>query len=108
LGANGFKCRRIGFIPAKADAAKQKEFIDGTLDPLFEKAKKGDIALYFMDASHFVQDSCPARAWSRAGLFVKPSSGRKRCNVLGALNFAAKKLACISNEAYIMSSLTAP
>jgi hypothetical protein len=91
LGANGFKCRRIGFIPAKVDATKQKEFLGCTLNPLFEKAKKGDIALFFMDASHFVNGSYPVCAWFRVRLFVKSSSGRKCCNVLGALNFVTKK-----------------
>jgi hypothetical protein len=35
---------------------------------------------------------------------VKAASGRRRYNVLGALNFASKKMTTITNDAYITST----
>lgn len=37
--------------------------------------------------------------------FIKTYSGRKRYNVLGALNFVTKKVSIITNEAYIIRIL---
>ncbi len=39
---------------AKADTGKQNDYFESTLKPLMEKAESGDIALPFLDASHFV------------------------------------------------------
>jgi transposase len=95
------KSRAVGFVPAKADSEKQKNFRDDILLPLIEKAKNSEIALFFMDASHFVMGGFPARVWSIVRTFVKTSSGRKRFNVLGALNFATHKIETVVNDTYI-------
>jgi transposase len=88
----------------KADTAKQREFYEEVLHPLMEQAKRGIVELFFVDASHFVM-GCDyissvygvVRRWIRTG------SGRKRYNVLGALNFVSKKLTTITNDTYITS-----
>ncbi len=81
---------------------KQREFYDTTLLPLMEKAKKGDIALLFMDASHFVM-GCDflGFVYGKARRFVTTFSGRKRYNVLGAMDFITKKVLTVTNETYI-------
>jgi len=91
-------------MPAKADAKKQKEFLEKTLIPLIEKAKSGVVELFFMDASHFVMGGVVGRLWCRVRLWVKTGSGRKRYNVLGALNFVTKKIETVCNDAYITAT----
>ena len=57
-----------------------------------ERAKKCDIVLLFLDASHFVM-GCDflGCVYSRERRFVRTWSGRKRYNVLGAMDFLTKK-----------------
>jgi hypothetical protein len=63
-------------LPAKADSEKQKSFLENTLKPLIEKAKKRDIELFFMDASHFVMGGFAGRVWSVVRKYVTSASGR--------------------------------
>lgn len=44
------------------------------------------------------------RIWSVTRRFVRTASGRQRFNVLGALNFATKKIETIVNSTYITSA----
>jgi len=90
-------------LPSKADSKKQRLFHDFVIKPLIEQAKNGLIELFFMDASHFIMGGFPARVWSIVRKYVKTSSGRKRFNVLGALNFVTKKIETITNDSYITS-----
>jgi len=103
LQKKGLKSRAVGFMPSKANPEVQKSFLDDTLLPLIDKAKAGIIELFFMDASHFVMGGFPGRVWSIVRKWVKTSSGRQRFNVLGALNFATKKVEMIVNDTYITS-----
>jgi transposase len=66
------------------------------------EAKKGMIALLFMDASHFVM-GCDflGYIYGMARRFIKTYSGRKRYNVLGALDFVSKKVTTVTNDTYI-------
>lgn len=91
-------------MPSKADPNTQKAFIKDRLNPLIKQAEDGVIELFFMDASHFVMGGFAGRVWSKVRKFVKTASGRKRFNVLGALNFATKKIEIISNSTYITST----
>ena len=83
---------------------KQKDFLTDVLLPEIQAAKAGIIELFFMDASHFVQGGVPSRVWSKVRMWVKTGSGRKRFNVLGALNFISKKIETVSNDTYITST----
>lgn len=71
-------------LPAKADTERQKGYFMSTLEPLMEKAKSGDIALLFLDASHFVM-GCDflghiyGRADGSSGHF--PAVGTIMCSV---------------------------
>jgi len=90
-------------MPAKADTKKQREFLGDTLLPLIERAKNGAVELFFMDASHFVMGCFAGRVWSVVRRYVKTASGRRRYNVLGALNFVTKKIETVCNDSYITS-----
>jgi hypothetical protein len=67
-----------------------------------DKAKKETITLLFMDASHFVM-GCDflGYIYGMTRRFIKTYSGRKRYNVLGALNFVLKKVTTVTNDTYI-------
>jgi transposase len=92
-------------MPAKADAAAQRECHDTILLPLMSKAAENKLALLFMDASHFVM-GCDflGYIYGKTRRFIKTFSGRKRYNVLGALNFVTKKVTVVANDAYITAT----
>jgi len=58
-----------------------------------------------MDASHFVM-GCDflGYIYGFTRRFIKTYSGRKRYNVLGALNFITKKVTTVSNDTYITAA----
>ena len=70
-----------------------------------DKAKTETITLLFMDASHFVM-GCDflGYIYGIARRFIKTYSGRKRYNVLGALNFISKKVTAVTNDTYITAA----
>lgn len=70
-----------------------------------EKAKRGTIALLFLDASHFVM-GCDylGYIYGKKRLFVKTYSGRKRYNVLGAMDYLTKKVLTVTNDTYITAT----
>lgn len=90
-------------MPAKVNPTEQRKFLKNILRPLISRAKKGKVQLFFVDASHFVQGGFIGQLWSRTRIFIKATSGRRRYNVLGALNFASKAMTTITNDAYITS-----
>ena len=96
---------KCGSLPAKADPDKQRSFYEKMLHPLMKLAKTGAIELFFVDASHFVM-GCDylGSVYGFVRRFIRTGSGRKRYNVLGALNFISKKLTTITNDSYITSS----
>ena len=54
-----------------------------------------------MDAAHFVHTTFLGYLWCFTRLFIKSPSGRKRFNVLGALNAVTLEIITFSNESYI-------
>jgi transposase len=104
LKSIGVRHRKVNSIPAKADIAEQKIFHDEKLQPRLEEAQAGLRTVYFVDAAHFVLGAFLGYLWSFVRIFVKTPSGRKRFNVLGALNAITKQLIMITNDTYITSS----
>lgn len=90
-------------MPAKADPEIQRNFLNDTLKPLIKQAENGLIELFFLDASHFVMGGFAGRVWPVVRKYVRTSSGRKRFNMLGALNFVSKKVETVTNDTYITS-----
>lgn len=70
-----------------------------------EKAKEGNVSLLFLDASHFVM-GCDflGHIYGRTRRFIKTFSGRKRYNVLGAMDYVTKEVLTITNDSYITAS----
>ncbi len=97
----GMQYRKVGMIPAGADLEKQEKFFDDELSPRLEEAKTGKRSLFFGDASHFVLAPYLGFLWSFARVFVKAPAGRKRFNVLGALNAVTHELITVTNDTYI-------
>ncbi|MDR0638638.1 MAG: transposase, partial [Spirochaetaceae bacterium] len=88
-------------MPAEAGVAARQDFIENTLEPAMSRAKKGEIRLFFAGASHFATGGFAGHARSDARRFVKTARGRGRYNVLGAADFAGKKVAAAANDGYI-------
>ena len=57
-----------------------------------------------MDASHFVHGAFLCCLWCFVRLFVRSPSGRKRWNVLGAVDFVTKQLVTVTNTTYITAT----
>lgn len=106
--------RRLGLKPRKASAIpvppkstpeehakKQAEFVEGQLGPRLEEARAGRRQVLFGDASHFVFATFLGYLWCKARWCVRAASGRKRFNVLGALDAVSHKLIRVSNHSYI-------
>jgi len=101
LNSLGMAPRRVGTIPSKADPEKQERFRINELEPRLEEAKRGKRALFFVDAAHFVLGAFLGVLWSFSRLFVKTSAGRRRFNVLAALNAITHELVMVTNDTYI-------
>lgn len=59
--------------------------------------------MYFVDAAHFVFGAFLGYLWCAVRLFVRCPSGRKRFNILGALNIMTHAVITVSNDTYINS-----
>lgn len=105
LKKNGIKRLKNGSLPAKADTQKQRVFYDDVPRPLTGKAERDELVLLFMDASHFVM-GCDflGYIYGKVRRFVLTFSGRKRYNVLGAIDYATKKVLTVTNESYITAT----
>jgi len=101
LRSLGMAPRKVGAIPSKADPDKQEEFRISKLEPRLEEAKRGKRAVFFVDAAHFVFGPFLGVLWSFTRLFVQAPAGRRRFNVLGALNAITHELVMITNDTYI-------
>ena len=96
---------KSGSIPAKANALVQRLFSETVLLPLMSNARKDKLTLLFLDGSHFVMGGdFLGSIYGKARRFIKTFSGRKRYNVLGALNFVTKKVTVVANDAYITAT----
>lgn len=71
------------------------------MEPFLEKAKEGELKVFFVDAAHFVHGAYLGYLWCFARCFIKSPSGRKRFNVLGALDAITKEIITVVNETYI-------
>ena len=106
--------RRLGLKPRKASAipvppkstpaehAKtQAEFLEDQLEPRLEEARAGRRQVRFVDASHFVFATFLGYLWCKTRWCVRAASGRKRFNVLGAVDAVSHHLVRVTNHSYI-------
>jgi transposase len=101
LGKVGLKFRKLGMIPAKADAAEQAKFLDEKLWPRLKQAQRLKRVVCFVDAAHFVHGPFLGYLWCFARLLMRGPSGRKRFNVLGAIDAVTHELTTVCNETTI-------
>jgi len=93
--------RKVGTIPAKADPQAQADFLTGKLRPRLRQAERGDRTVLFVDAAHFVYGPFLGYLWCLVRLLVPGPSGRKRYNVLAALDAVTHDVIRVANHSYI-------
>jgi len=80
---------------------EQKAFLENELLPRLRRAKEGECVVLFADAAHFVHGAFMNFMWCFVRIFVGTPPGRKRFNVLGAINAVDMTLTTVENETYI-------
>jgi transposase len=105
LKRHGLKYIKAAQIPSKANPEAQAKFLEEKLNPLIDSAKEGNIHLLFMDSAHPVMGVFLCALWCLERVFVKSSSGRKRLNILGAVNAITKEINFLTNETYINAAV---
>ena len=80
LGRLGFVYKLPKKVPAKADEAVQRQFVEAVLGPLMKAANK-DTPLYFADATHPSYTAHAAYGWIRKGETRELKSNHGRTNV---------------------------
>jgi transposase len=75
--------------------------LEKELEPRLAEAKEGKRTVYFVDAAHFILGSFLGYLWCIARIFIPSSSGRKRYNVLGAIDAMMHDLITVCNDTYI-------
>jgi transposase len=93
--------RKVGTVPAKADPGAQATFLRDKLRPRLRQAERGERTVLFVDAAHFVFGPFLGFLWCLVRLFVPGPSGRKRYNVLAALNAVTHEVVRVANHSYI-------
>jgi transposase InsO family protein len=101
LTGMGLKCRKLGMIPAKADAAEPRKFLDERLWPRLRQAQRLRRVVCFVDAAHFVHGPYLGFLWCFVRLVMRGPSGRKRFNVLGAIDAVTHELTTVCNDTVI-------
>lgn len=103
----GMKCRKVGHVPGKivepAKITEQETFQREELEPRLEEARADTRKVYFVDAAHFVFRVYLGFLWCFQRLFIPSPSGRKRFNVLGALDAVTHEVLTITNFTSINS-----
>jgi transposase len=101
LKGMGLKFRKLGMIPAKADADVQRKSLDEGLRPRLRQARRLRRVVCFVDAAHFVHGPFLGYLWCFTRLLVRGPSGRKRFNVLGAVDAVTRELTTVVNDTTI-------
>jgi transposase len=96
--------RKVGQVPGKANLEAQERFQKEQLEPLIKQAQNHRIRLLFVDAAHFVHLPFLGYLYGWARKFIRSASGRKRFNVLAALDAITHTLTTICNETYITAT----
>ncbi len=97
----GLTYRKLGMIPAKADADEQATFLDERLRPRLRQAQRLRRVVCFVDAAHFVHGAFLGYLWCFSRLLIRGPSGRKRFNVLGAIDAVTHELTTVVNDTVI-------
>jgi transposase len=87
----GFVYKKPKCVPAKANEAAQRTFVDEVLGPLMAQASD-DTPLYFVDGTHPSYTAHAAHRWIRKGETreLKSNHGRTNININGALSWPGR------------------
>lgn len=103
----GMKYLKAGHIPGKKGgnpeqkAKERANFVENDLEPRLQEAKEGKRAVFFVDAAHFVFGNYVSYLWCFVRIFFPSANGRKRYNVLGAIDAVSKQIITYTNTGYI-------
>jgi transposase len=103
----GLKYRKVAAIPVPPKqsidehARVQAQFLENQLEPCLQQARAGRRAVFFVDAAHFVWAPFLGWLWCLSRLYVRSATGRKRYNVLGAVNAVSHQFIRVTNEGYV-------
>ena len=96
----GFSYKKPKVVPGKVSVAAQEIFLQ-TYKDLREKLGIKD-HIYFSDATHPTHNTKPSYGWIKKGkandVYIKSNTGRKRVNLLGALDIGDKTAVVIEKE----------
>ncbi len=96
---------KVGHVPGKScnpDKLKEQEsFEQDELQPRLQEANDNKRIVLFMDAAHFVYGAFLGYLWCFCRVFIASPAGRKRFNVLGALNAVTNEIITVTNQTYI-------
>jgi transposase len=96
---------KTGSIPAAQidpdHHKKQKDFLEQQVEPHLKEAETGERKVFFVDAAHFVWAPFLGFLWYWFRPFIPAPSGRKRFNVLGAIDAITHQIFTITNHEYI-------
>lgn len=107
LGRIGLRRLKTGSLPGghkgntKEKRAEQKTFVENQLNPLLNQVNTGKRVVLFTDAAHFVHGAFMSYVWCFTRIFIGTPPGRKRYNVLGAINTLTMELTMVTNDSYI-------
>jgi len=106
LEANDFSYKKPKLVP-RADAALQDAFIELYEKTLNKAAEQGDPVL-FSDCAHPSQQTRPSYGWIKKGKdkIIDVTNGRKRMNIMGAINLETMKFEYETFEKTINSEST--
>ena len=98
LSKLGFVYKKAKHLPSKANAEKQKEFIQQYED--LKATKSSSDSIYFIDGVHPMHNSMPSYGWIKKGTekMVKSNTGRNRLNINGALQLDTKEVIIEESE----------
>ena len=93
LKKHNFTYKKPKLVPAKVDPVAQQEFIDH-YEALLTRAIQEDELVLFGDSVHPSQQTQAGYGWVKKGKekLVETNGGRKRVNLMGALNLEDMKL----------------
>jgi transposase len=101
----GLRCLKVGYVPGKSmetiRIAEVEIYRKEKLEPLLQEAIDGEKAVFFVDAAHFIHRAYLGFLWCFTRTFICSPSGRRRFNVLGAVNAVTKEIITVTNETYI-------
>ena len=91
----GMTLKRTAPLPGKLDSQLQFDFYQNELKPRLQEASQGKRKVFFVDAAHFVLGAFLGLLWCFDRPFLRTAPGRKRYNVLGAVDSHSKELVSI-------------